>query len=90
MLFINSAGVARYHNNRCEVVSDNSFAACWLNGLAVATRIALLMRSNGSTHQRRQISAGKPRVNSMSISYLSSGKNGARDLSASSLSDFST
>src|ERR1039458_3397174 len=50
----------------------------------------LLIRSNGSTHQRRQTSAGKPRVKSMSTSYFSSGKNAVRDLSASNLRDFST
>ena len=62
------AGGTRYHSSRLGVASASSLAACWLNGLAVATRTDLLMRSNGNTHQRWQVSAGKLRARSMSMS----------------------
>ena len=63
-----SAGDVKYHSSRWEVAAASSFAACRLNGLAVATKMDLLIRSKGATHQRRHTSAGKPRNKSMSAS----------------------
>jgi hypothetical protein len=64
--------------------------ACLLNGLQVATQMDLLMRSIGSTDQRRQVSFGKVRPNSMSTSYFSIGKYARRAFSTSAFNDFSS
>src|SRR5580765_7835294 len=85
-----SAGGAKYHSTRCLVASSISWLAWRLNGLAVATRIDLLNRSNGKTHQRRHVSTGKVRASSTSTSYLSSGKNPKRPLSEMIFNDFSS
>ena len=64
------AGFGRVSKSVREAIllSSSSCSACWLNGLAVATRTDLLMRSTGNTHQRRQTAAGKLRASSMSTS----------------------
>src|SRR5687767_5158986 len=85
-----SAGGAKYQIRRLDVADCNSSAAYLLNGLAVAMRIDLLMRSKGSRHQRWQISFGNARAVSMSMSYLSIGKKPRRVFSAMILMDFST
>ena len=66
----------------------SSLMAWRLNGLAVATRTDLLMRSKGRMHQRRQMSPGNVRVRSRSTSYLSSGRKPRRDLSDEHLQAF--
>src|SRR6185503_3554893 len=83
-------GGETYHNNRFLVAFSRSHTACLLKGLAVATSTDLLMRSKGRRHQRWQTSRGKFRASSMSMSYLSNGKNPSRERSHSTFSDLSS
>src|SRR5258708_37489699 len=81
-----SRGGARYQSRRCLVTAASASATTWrLNGLALATSTDLLKRSNGSTHQRRQTSAGEMRGRPTSPAYLSGGEGAGRALFADGL-----